>query len=162
MKRLCINPGDRFGKATVVNVRINYHGHTVAGCLCDCGNAFAATGTRLTKGKVTQCPTCSRPVLDPVERKLRQRESAYRHTAKRRGYVWELDRATFRKLLKDPCRYCGTEPAGGIDRCDNSLGYTLVNAVACCMDCNYAKLNKTEPEFLAWLRRVVLHQGISI
>lgn len=160
MKKLDIQVGERFGKATVVSIRVNWHGHTVAGCLCNCGITFGASGARLRAGKVTQCPACSRPVLETGERKLRQRESAYRCRAIQRGYEWCLDRATFRKLLSSVCHYCGTAPAGGIDRKNNSLGYTQSNSVACCADCNYAKLNKTEAEFFAWLLRLARHQGI--
>lgn len=162
MRKLDIRPGDRFGKATVINTRINYHGHTVAGCRCDCGGTFSATGARLRARKVTQCPKCSRPVLETGERKLRQRESAYRCRAIQRGYEWSLTRDLFRDLLVGACHYCGITSAGGIDRKDNSIGYIETNSVACCADCNYAKLNKTEAQFLAWLLRLARHQGFSL
>lgn len=160
MKKLDIQPGEKFGNATAISTRINFHGHTVVELRCDCGNTFGASGARLRNGKVKQCPKCSRPVLDRAERKLRQRESAYHHKAKQRGYAWELDRNAFRKLLEDPCHYCGIGSAGGIDRQNNAQGYTILNSVACCKDCNYAKLNKTEDEFFDWLRRIVQYQGI--
>lgn len=42
----------------------------------------------------------------------------------------------------------------GIDRKNNSKGYTLENAVPCCGQCNIAKASFTEHEFISWVRMV--------
>lgn len=162
MRKIEIQTGERFGSVIALATKTGHQRHTIVHCLCDCGNTFGATGTRLRSGKVVKCPPCNRPILASEERKIRQRESSYRHAANRRGYEWQIDRDSFRKLLESPCYYCGIAPAGGIDRKNNSIGYTLINSVACCADCNYAKLNKSEPQFIAWVLRLARHQGFSL
>lgn len=42
----------------------------------------------------------------------------------------------------------------GIDRVDNSLGYTVKNTVPCCTICNKAKLDLSEQDFLEWVNRI--------
>lgn len=44
----------------------------------------------------------------------------------------------------------------GIDRVDNTKGYTLDNTVSCCTQCNTAKLNFTLVEFKEWITNVYL------
>lgn len=91
----------------------------------------------------------------------------YKENAKVRGILMLLtdDQLTF--LFKQPCYYCGVAPNAtvkqpgldgnflhnGIDRIDNSLPYTIENAVACCSFCNHAKYTHTEEEFREWVRR---------
>ncbi len=48
--------------------------------------------------------------------------------------------------------------ANGIDRVENAEGYHINNCVACCEDCNRAKLDNTKDHFLKWLKRVSEHQ----
>lgn len=45
----------------------------------------------------------------------------------------------------------------GIDRVDNSIGYTEGNVVPCCITCNKAKSKQTSEEFLKWVQRVYHH-----
>lgn len=64
-------------------------------------------------------------------------------SAKKRGHQFTLTRADFDALLKQPCAY-GTAVHSlalhvGIDRKDNSLGYTFDNCVACCGKHNQIK-----------------------
>lgn len=42
----------------------------------------------------------------------------------------------------------------GIDRIDNTKGYTKDNIVACCKHCNYAKRSMTTKEFLSFVKRI--------
>ena len=46
----------------------------------------------------------------------------------------------------------------GIDRKDNTLGYTLENSVPCCPTCNFAKRGLSVIEFIEWARRVYINQ----
>ena len=93
-----------------------------------------------------------------------------RKTAKEKGFG--LTKECFRRVSVMNCYYCGAEPTqtrgykewhppltiNGLDRVDPSMGYFDDNVVACCKDCNVAKLDKTEEEFLSWLKRLVAHQ----
>lgn len=45
----------------------------------------------------------------------------------------------------------------GIDRIDNSIGYTVENTVSCCTKCNTAKLTSSFDEFKEWVRKVYLN-----
>jgi 5-methylcytosine-specific restriction endonuclease McrA len=40
------------------------------------------------------------------------------------------------------------------------MGYYDDNVVACCKNCNVAKLDRTQEDFLKWIKRVAVHQQI--
>lgn len=97
--------------------------------------------------------------------------SGYKQSAKNRCYSFELTKEQFRKLTKQNCFYCDCEPfkefecAGkgnfngnyiynGIDRADNSKGYTLENCVSCCEECNHMKRTMNQKEFIDKCRTI--------
>lgn len=72
--------------------------------------------------------------------------SQVKKSAKRRGIDWQDTDAQVlaERIASDPCMYCGcsieeTGQMHGLDRVDNSEGYSLGNAVACCYVCNMMK-----------------------
>lgn len=90
----------------------------------------------------------------------------YRKGARRREYDFELSVEEFEEITMRDCYYCGAIPSkvikvpsgseytyNGIDRVDNTKGYTLDNVVAACTTCNKAKLQQTQEEFEAWILR---------
>jgi hypothetical protein len=72
----------------------------------------------------------------------------YIYGAKSRKYLFNLTLEDFRKILSNPCHYCGTESKIGIDRKDNKVGYQLDNCLPCCKDCNYFKRSMDYEEFI--------------
>jgi hypothetical protein len=104
------------------------------------------------------------------------RFGSYKQSAKERGLVFELPFDLFHTLILNDCHYCGSAPLtfnaiehclypdqkgiwlNGIDRKDNSLGYTIANSVSCCKICNLAKRNLPYEEFCAYLDRVTKHR----
>lgn len=88
--------------------------------------------------------------------------SSYRCTARNRGLEFNLTDEEFFSLTKESCYYCGDiqlvryagegYPLSGLDRIDNSKGYTLDNVRPCCRVCNVAKNNMTEEEWLSKVR----------
>ena len=82
----------------------------------------------------------------------------YKRAAEKRGLEWSVSREEFSKCLHNPCSYCGRNPARGVDREDNALGYTSSNSVACCKKCNFAKNKYSVEEFLRWAREVAEYQ----
>lgn len=72
--------------------------------------------------------------------------------AKERGLEWTIPQEEYWHLIRQPCYYCGSSlnPTGaGLDRKDNSRGYTSDNVVPCCRACNLMKSNLwTAEEFL--------------
>jgi hypothetical protein len=73
-------------------------------------------------------------------------------------------------LITSNCHYCGALPSNamkdtrnkdktpfiynGIDRVDNTLGYTLLNSVSCCKRCNIAKNDMTYNDFINLCKRI--------
>lgn len=82
----------------------------------------------------------------------------YRKNAQRAGREFNLDRRLFEDLVTDVCFYCGDPPSpvNGVDRVDNTRGYTEDNVVSCCRECNSAKRNRTRVEFEQWARRIAV------
>jgi hypothetical protein len=84
-----------------------------------------------------------------------------RYKAKQRGKTWNLSPEVAFKLITSECLYCGYVPSWptsrvGIDRVDNSIGYTEDNCVSCCFTCNSAKGEKSVEEFIAWIKLIHL------
>jgi hypothetical protein len=48
----------------------------------------------------------------------------------------------------------------GVDRVDNTKGYTLANSVPCCKVCNRMKMAMTKDDFLTHIRKVHSHFGL--
>ena len=71
-----------------------------------------------------------------------------------RGHEWYLSDEYAKKLFVEECHYCGCEQLNGIDRKDNSLGYTPDNCVSCCKKCNYAKHILGYTEFIDLCRKI--------
>lgn len=83
-----------------------------------------------------------------------KRYQRYKDGAAKRGYVFELTIEQARAMFSVPCMYCHYPPRGefnGIDRVDNSKGYTLDNCVPCCAWCNRAKSDGQLPRFMEWI-----------
>lgn len=101
----------------------------------------------------------------------------YQYGAKSRGLEFNLSLEFFAQITKKNCAYCGVSPKqkspktsasqredtkqhqvyiyNGIDRVDNSKGYTEDNCAPCCKFCNYTKKTHTKEEFMDWILRVV-------
>lgn len=81
----------------------------------------------------------------------------YKNMAKSRGYEFTLRFADFMEFWRKPCSYCGDSiKTVGIDRIDNTIGYTVENCVPCCETCNKMKRMQTKEEFLERCQRIVM------
>ncbi len=181
----CINRvGQRFGRLLVLD-RAGYDGHFATwNCRCDCGKLCVVKSNYLQKGSTKSCgcgrsgpgsrPWYRSPV-PPGQNARRLIQSRYRVAARIRGVVWELTEAEFDTLTQQPCIYCGAPPSkvcqptrngsftwNGLDRFDNTLGYTSDNTVTCCATCNHAKRDMTFEQFITWVERVAAHCGMRI
>lgn len=91
----------------------------------------------------------------------------YKRGAEERNLTFDLSKDQVRGLIEQDCYYCGQKPiarytaagcAGeyewnGIDRVDNSKGYTADNCVPCCKLCNFGKRDLSVDEFTSWIER---------
>lgn len=87
----------------------------------------------------------------------------YKNSAKKRNLFFGLDLAQFADFWKKPCTYCGSEIATvGIDRIDSEKGYIIGNLVSCCARCNEMKNDRTVNQWMADMKRVLNHTGVTI
>ncbi len=77
------------------------------------------------------------------------RYNTYKSGAERRGLEFSLTFEDFILFWEKPCFYCGEKIEGiGIDRKNNSIGYTNENCIVCCKICNFMKHNLDENLFI--------------
>ncbi len=163
--------GARYGRLVVLCRGEPYRSAFKWKCVCDCGNEHQVSAANLRTGQVKSCGKCGAFLLKGDEAACRQAHNSYRTHAKRRGYEFGLSVDEFREIASQPCHYCGTPPGNthnpararsgaepfvysGIDRQDNSVGYTKENVVPCCHTCNRAKSDMHLDDFLAWIARL--------
>ena len=86
---------------------------------------------------------------DKYRKTLNGRFKLAQKTAKRRELSWEINEYDYKKLITQNCFYCNNSLAlggVGLDRLDNSGGYSNDNVVPCCPTCNKARGNWWTPE----------------
>ena len=66
----------------------------------------------------------------------------------------------FKTFWGKPCYYCGEiVETVKLDRLDNKVGYTSINVVQCCTECNFAKGSKlSKEEFIKLAIRIAKNQ----
>lgn len=148
-------------------------------CQCDCGKTKSFRSTHLTETrKATIVESCgcllpeyhrssawkakSRKIGTAFRRCLDQ----YKANARNRGLSWDLTEEQFRSITQSPCHYTGEKPStvkrtrcdeyvhNGIDRVDNSKGYTLENCVPCCSVINQMKADLSLERFTELCNKV--------
>lgn len=169
--------GKRYNRLIVTSLdseRSRVERRTSWNCLCDCGNRLSTFASRLKRG-VTQSCGCFRSDrhLEGTRKPFGYGSCtsiihAYKRNARKRELKWDLTREQAVHFFEQRCFYCGSSPANkhhakngygaftynGIDRVDNTLGYTPSNCVPCCGACNTMKLNGTLLEFIERVQAV--------
>jgi hypothetical protein len=176
--------GKRFGKLLVIASTESEKNRARWVCQCDCGTKCIATGKTLRDGKKQSCGCIKREQSKELVKALHIKRtlpfgegacnhlaSIYRLNAEKRSLTYSLTIEQFRKLTSDSCYYCGDAPAyshngvtcstpymyNGVDRVDNSIGYTIENCVTCCRICNWMKRTQTQSDFIAKCESIVNH-----
>lgn len=168
--------GMRFGKLVVVAPAKSKHNRARWICKCDCGKECVAVGKTLRKGKKRSCG-CIRTGLTvrnaaaqslPSEAAFNSLFSQYRSNSGKRDILFSLSKEEFRVLTSQVCFYCSADPQqvmwnfnrtgnylyNGIDRRDNTVGYTVKNCLPCCGNCNRMKHIQTSEDFIASCIRI--------
>jgi hypothetical protein len=179
-----------YNELTVIGYERQPKGYWHVICRCSCGTVKSIKHPRMMRAhKIKSCGCLNRKMASarrlgkPPTHALptglaanRLKWRSYKLNAARASHVFGLSFEQFHTLTVQPCCYCGAPPtmcwqAGryngacashGLDRTDNSKGYTLDNVVPCCKICNRAKSNLTVDEFAAWLERVYKHLKIYV
>ncbi len=82
-------------------------------------------------------------------------------SANKKGYDFLISFEEYKEFVLLPCAYCGeNEKRIGIDRIDNSKGYTKENSAPCCKTCNYMKKNHSVADFLVHIKKIAMHNKI--
>ena len=171
--------GSRHGRLIVIaRSENNKFGHAMWLCKCDCGNETFVSGANLRRStKSCGCLAKERAREICKARRLPFGEAAFnalfrriKRNADTRNLEWSLTSDQVRALSKQSCYYCGIKPQqvisvsrygsyvyNGLDRIDNSRGYTINNVVPCCGICNVAKNAQTTKQFREWLVRIHGH-----
>jgi hypothetical protein len=168
-----MKPGEKFGQLTISAVLPGAKNkHPTAQCICECGTVRTARMTKIRRGLVRSCVPCSRSdgarrggiarSLPEDLRGLREKLGIYRANARAKNITFELTETQVTTAMTKPCHYCGStaSPLNGMDRVNNSIGYTVSNVVPCCSTCNYAKRHLSVDQFIAWVRKVYDHQRL--
>lgn len=166
--------GQTFGKLTVLEYagsNIKYkHQRAFWKCVCACGNTKILDSSTLRGGKVIGCGQCRTNIgnqhgtynLKEYDSSFMELFRSIKNSAKNRELEFLLTEIDVRNLTKQRCHYCNSLPKSikrvrnrhgqpyvynGIDRVNNSLGYTLDNCVPCCEMCNRMKLAYSVDQF---------------
>jgi hypothetical protein len=151
-------------------------------CVCECGVRRIVRGDYLHQGRSKSCG-CLKAEIARDKGKKQRTEYSY-HTklfwaskagAQNRGLCFELTREQHLNLIKQDCTYCGKPPVfstsknslrvglrfahNGIDRVDNSKGYTVTNSVPCCTLCNLIKRDLELDVFLTHVTAIAEHNA---
>lgn len=88
--------------------------------------------------------------------------------AKREKREWSIEFEVYCSLIKSKCCYCKEsieeECGKGLDRIDNTKGYSLENVVSCCGDCNKTRGNRITHEEMKHVMKtlIFLRRGCEI
>jgi len=169
----------KFGRWTVLSLAErpeNIKSGIYWNCICDCGNPGVVRGANLANGQTTSCGCYLKDLFESGLEKANVHRAymSYKKSARNKSQEFELTEEDFLYLAKQNCFYCNTPPSNmqkggmnsvfyysGMDRVDNTRGYTLDNTVPCCKECNIGKKAKTKEEFLNWIKRIYTYSILN-
>lgn len=163
--RIIVPKGTKFAEWTVLNsadFTESKYGKNKALWLvkCSCGNTKKILANNILRGLSKSCGCTKKKTKEST---LKNYYLSYKKDSNRRGraYKFSLSFEEFKKLIKRPCYYCKAEPetrkfhysglkleVNGIDRINNTKGYTLENCVPCCKTCNRMKSDLSHSVFM--------------
>ena len=186
MKYIELEKGSKINKLTILEeFKLIKSGRSrrYVKCECECGNICVIEKSKLLSNSTKSCGCLqkesrkslgSRFKKDFGEAQFNELYNSYKKSAKLRGYNFELTKEQFKDIVVKPCIYCGGELTQvkrkdyangsfrytGIDRYDNSRGYTLENSVPCCKKCNRMKTDMNINEFEEQLEKIISNKDM--
>lgn len=174
----------KFTRLTVVEyVGQNKYGANLWRCQCDCGNITDVIQVSLKRGTAKSCGCMKREMHEKNKKSdglARIIIRDYQNAARDSKREFKLSLEDCKSLFEQDCYYCGTPPLqekkyspcrqiaeetrkevflfNGIDRIDNSKGYTKENVRTSCRKCNIMKAKLSENEFYGWITKLIQHQ----
>lgn len=151
---------------------------------CDCGEYIECFGSDVKNERKQSCKRCYKIYQKNLGNRLRivntkpdkdgpltKLFGAYKRGAIRRGYEWFLTKENLKELISKNCFYCGCEPSteiyiarektpentliyNGIDRKNNTLGYTKENSITACFTCNRMKMDLDYNAFIEQIKKI--------
>jgi len=159
---------------------IRYAGKDKFGCVqwlcrCDCGAEKIVTSYNLCHGLTLHCG-CKTNRAQYDDRAIPAKNIVYgnyKNYASSEKIEFSLTKEEFFKLCAASCYYCGSAPStvrvihnrlhpsiyvyNGIDRINSNLGYLPNNVVSCCKKYNFSKSNRSQEDFISWVKKLVSH-----
>ncbi len=181
--------GKQFGRLKV-NSFFKKGRYLYYNCTCLCGKESNPTTFSVLKGMTTSCGCYY--VESRYHKKSKPRSDiipnggsagnyiflTYRRNAKIRNYEFCLTKEQFAHIVVKNCYYCGSGVSqvyrystpkkseafhyNGVDRMDNTKGYTLENSVPCCGICNKAKGSLPLEDFQKWVNRLAKYVSCKL
>ena len=164
--------GRRFGRLWVKEEAGRLYNSCAWKCICDCGVEKTIRSSHLLAGSVQSCGCFNRDSIRarffPMRRASALKSVIHQYVMQSKGrkLEWKISIELAFRLFDGVCFYCGTEPAqsmrkwpevkyNGIDRFDNSIGYTAENVVSCCGKCNRMKNKHSYGDFMNHIRKII-------
>lgn len=148
--------------------------------ICECGKRKQIRKETLVKGRSKSCGCLQRELMkgtsgrntkEPGYASFYSYFYSYLKGAKNRNLEFNLSQDEFKNITQMNCYYCNKEPdhkhfnkkhqknilpyiSNGIDRINSDLGYIKDNIVACCLNCNIAKMGLTQIQFYDMINRI--------
>jgi len=172
--------GQTFGRLKVIKRGKHPSSSIYWRCLCDpilggCGNFTTVRASHLRSGHTSSCGCFARDNrrLLKGQASIRHRMRDYKKRAKSLDYTFEIDEIEFTCLTQENCYYCGSPPLNivkarhnngdyvcqGLDRVDNTKGYTIDNVVPCCAKCNWMKRDMDRNSWFEHMASILKHTG---
>jgi hypothetical protein len=130
-------------------------------CACSCGTKKIVGSNSLRNGSMScGCSKRKKENKDYTQEESHRTSqkhiyASYRAAALKRNYTFNLSFIQFIDYLYSDCFYCGASPSNyinkygftywytGVDRVDNTKGYSTNNCVPSCKQCNTLKMGVT-------------------
>jgi hypothetical protein len=146
-------------------------------CVCCCGVKLILPTSTIKKQLSCGCAKKESNKNNSIKSRhklhKRTKEDAHRavyrryiHAALSRKLEFSLPEKLFFSMCESSCHYCNAAPYAecgtckwderpvytGVDRKNNTIGYTVENCVPCCKVCNHAKHTMSYEEFVNWIK----------